>query len=147
MSEREFTYGAHLSDLLTGRPGSVREPAQWHQRILEGLPFAAADGVKSRAGLTDAEMARLLGMGEATLRRARAAGGLLDPATSDRLYRLSNVIAIAMDVLGSEHDAISWLRRAQPGLDNELPLERLLTQAGADEVATLLRRIDHGVYT
>lgn len=147
MSEAQLTYGARLSELLTGRPGAVREPAQWHRRILEGLPFAAADSVKSRVGLTDAEMARMLGMGEATLRRARVAGGPLDPATSDRLYRLSNVIAIAMEVLGSERNAMSWLRRAQPGLGNEVPLERLLTQAGADEVEALLRRIDYGVYT
>jgi hypothetical protein len=37
--------------------------------------------------LTDAELARLLGMSEATLRRARAARTKLDAATSDRLWR------------------------------------------------------------
>lgn len=125
----------------------MREPTQWHERILEGLPVAAIENVKARAALTDAEMARLLGVGEATLRRARASGAALDPATSDRLYRLSKVIAVALEVLESEHNALSWLRRPQPGLGGEVPLDRLVTQAGADEVETLLRRIDYGVYT
>lgn len=147
MSEKPATYSTHLSELLTGRRNAVREPTQWHERILKGLPVAAVEEVKGRAALTDAEMARLLGVGDATLRRARASGAALDPATSDRLYRLSKVIAVALEVLGSEVNAISWLRRAQPGLGGEVPLDRLVTQAGADEVETLLRRIDYGVYT
>lgn len=147
MSEKPATYSAHLSELLTGRARAVREPTQWHERILEGLPVAAIENVKARAALTDAEMARLLGVGDATLRRARASGAALDPATSDRLYRLSKVIAVALEVLESEHNVLSWLRRPQPGLGGEVPLDRLVTQAGADEVETLLRRIDYGVYT
>jgi uncharacterized protein (DUF2384 family) len=42
---------------------------------------------------------------------------------------------------------MSWLRREQPGLGGQVPLELLVTQAGADQVETLLRRIDYGVYT
>jgi putative toxin-antitoxin system antitoxin component (TIGR02293 family) len=42
---------------------------------------------------------------------------------------------------------MSWLRRPQPGLGGRVPLELLVTQAGADQVETLLRRIDYGVYT
>ena len=86
-------------------------------------------------------------MGEATLRRARAAGGTLDAPTSDRLYRLSKVIAIAEEVLEGAANATSWLRRPQPALAGQVPLDLLVTQAGADAVETLLRRIDFGVYT
>jgi uncharacterized protein (DUF2384 family) len=42
---------------------------------------------------------------------------------------------------------MQWLRRAQPALGGAVPIELLVTQAGADEVETLLRRIDFGVYT
>jgi len=97
--------------------------------------------------LTDAEIARLLGIGEATLRRARASQATLDAATSDRLYRLSKTIAIAEEVLENGEGAMSWLRREQPGLGGQVPLKLLVTQAGADQVETLLRRIDYGVYT
>lgn len=147
MSETPPGYAEHLSGLLTGRRHKVRESAQWHERILEGLPVDAIENLKTAAAMTDTEIARLLGIGEATLRRARASGGLLDSSTSDRLFRLSKVIALALEVLESETNAMSWLRRPQPGLSNQVPLDLLVTQAGTDEVETLLRRIDYGVYT
>jgi putative toxin-antitoxin system antitoxin component (TIGR02293 family) len=147
MSEKPRSYTARLSELLTGGGRMVREPSQWHARILEGLPVSSADAVKEHASLTDSELARLLGVGEATLRRTRASGSALSPATGDRLYRFSKVLAVAAEVLQSEEGAVGWLRRAQPGLGGDVPLDLLVTQAGADEVETVLRRIQHGVHT
>ncbi len=112
MSGRKRAYKHRLESLLTGT-GGVREIGRWHERILAGLEFKAVDKIKAHAALTDAELARLLGISEATLRRARAAGSALD----------------------AEIDA------------PEQRLDLLVTQAGADEVETLLRRIDFGVYT
>lgn len=146
MSDTRHIYCAHLTELL-GPAHEVREAGEWHQQILHGLPFEAVERVKARAAVTDAEMARLLGIGEATLRRTRVSGSPLDPPTSDRLYRLSKVIAVAEEVLQTPDNAMSWLKRPQPGLAGAVPLERLVTQAGADEVEALLRRIDYGVYT
>lgn len=147
MSEDTPKYLAELSQLLTGRPLNVREPAEWHERILRGLPVSTLELVKEAASMTDTEIAGLLGIGEATVRRARAAGGLLDAWTSDRLFRLSKIIALASEILGGRSNAISWLRRAQPSLDGQVPFDLLVTQAGTDEVETVLRRIDYGVYT
>ncbi len=146
MSGKRTTYAKRLTALLGDAGAGVREAGQWHERILEGLKFDAVEKVKARASLTDTELARLLGIGEATLRRARAAGATLDAATSDRLYRLSKVIAVAEEVLEGPDNATTWLRRAQPGLAGKVPLDLLATQAGADQVETLLRRIDYGVY-
>ena len=147
MSASRRTYSRRLSTLLGTSKGEVRETDRWHDRILAGLDFGAVDNIKTHASLTDAELARLLGMGEATLRRARGARSKLDPATSDRLYRLSKVVAVAEEALEGAGNAMQWLRRAQPALGGAVPLDLLVTQAGADEVETLLRRIDFGVYT
>lgn len=147
MSEPSPTYANSLTQLLSGSPNEVREAGEWHEQILEGLPFVAVEKVKARVSLTDVEIARLLGISEATLRRARAAGSSLDSATSDRLYRLSKLIAVAEEVLESATNAKTWLHRPQPGLEGRVPLELLVTQAGADQVESLLRRIDYGVYT
>lgn len=146
MSGKKRAYKHRLESLLAGT-GKVRELGRWHERILAGLEFKAVDKLKAHATLTDPELARLLGISEATLRRARAAGKPLDAATSDRLYRLSKVLAVAEEVLASPEQAMSWLRRPQPALGGQVPLDLLVTQAGADEVETLLRRIDYGVYT
>ena len=147
MSEDAPKYSEQLSQLLTGRPLKVREATEWHERILAGLPVGAVETLKTATAMTDTEIAGLLGIGEATLRRARAAGGLLDAWTSDRLFRLSKIIALATEVLGSQSNAISWLRRAQPALNGQMPFDLLVTQAGTDEVETVLRRIDYGAYT
>ena len=146
MIGKKSAYKHRLESLLAGK-GKVREIGRWHERILAGLEFKAVDKIKTHAGLTDPELARLLGISEATLRRARAAGSALDSATSDRLYRLSKILAVAEEVLADAEHAMTWLRRPQPGLGGLVPLELLVTQAGADEVETLLRRIDFGVYT
>lgn len=146
MSVKKRAYKQRLESLLTG-PGAVREPGGWHERILAGIEFTAVDNLKAHAALTDPELARLLGISEATLRRARAARSVLDAGTSDRVYRLSKALAVAEEVLAGPEQAMTWLRRAQPGLGGQVPLDLLATQAGADEVETLLRRIDYGVYT
>ncbi len=147
MSAPKRSYSSRLALLLGDRRGETRDAGEWHERILEGLKFDAVEKVKARVALTDAEVAKLLGIGQATLRRARASGGTLDPATSDRLYRLTKAIAIAEEVLEGPDNALTWLKRPQPALGGRVPLELLVTQAGADEVETLLRRIDYGVYT
>lgn len=147
MSGKRSSYLGHLGGLLGRARDEVREIGQWHEHILEGLPFAGVESVKARASLTDSEVARLLGISEATLRRARASKAPLDAATSDRLYRLSKTIAIAEEVLESPENAMRWLKREQPALRGLVPLELLVTQAGADQVEVLLRRIDYGVYT
>lgn len=147
MSGKPPPYARRLAELLGGRRDEVREAASWHDRILAGLRFDAVESVKAHLGLTDSEVARLLGVGEATLRRARASGAVLDPATSDRLYRLSKIVAVAEEVLESARNATTWIRRPQPALEGRVPLDLLVTQAGAEQVETLLRRIDFGVYT
>ena len=147
MSGKTTAYTRRLAELLGKRGDEEREAGGWHERILEGLGFDAVEGIKQHLGLTDPEIARLLGIGEATLRRARAAHALLDPATSDRLYRLSKVIAVAEQVLEGRDNATTWMRRPQPGLRGHVPLDLLVTQAGAEQVETLLRRIEFSVYT
>jgi len=146
MSGRKRAYKHRLESLLAGGT-AVREIGRWHERILAGLEFKAVDKIKQHAALSDPELAKLLGISEATLRRARAADSALDSPTSDRLYRLSKILAVAEEVLGEPANAMTWLRRPQPGLGGNVPLDLLVTQAGADEVETLLRRIDFGVYT
>jgi putative toxin-antitoxin system antitoxin component (TIGR02293 family) len=147
IGRKKHARAVRVSSLLGSRRAKPKDTEQWHQRILEGIEFAAVEKIKEKAALTDTEIARLLGIGEATLRRARASGALLDSTTSDRLYRLSKVIAVAEEVLETADNAMGWLRRPQPALAGEIPLELLVTQAGADQVETLLRRIDYGVYT
>src|SRR5690606_35653835 len=117
VSGKARTYSRRLK-LLLGSPG---KGCGWHERIQAGLEFSVVDNLKEHAALTDPELARLLGISEATLRRAPTARRVLDATTSDRVYRLSKALAVAEEVLASPEQAVTWLRRAQPGLGGQVP--------------------------
>ena len=71
----------------------------------------------------------------------------LNPATSDRLYRLAKVYAMAVEVFAGKEEAQKWLHTPQIGLNNRIPLELIATEAGSQEVKNLLGRIEHGVFS
>ena len=103
--------------------------------------------LKERLAISDSQLAELLGISEKTLSRARAVKGRLDPVTSDRLFRVARVVALASDVLEGEGAAVHWLKRAQIGLGGRIPLTMLTTDAGRDQIEKLLLRIEHGVHS
>lgn len=105
------------------------------------------DAFKEQAMLSDAELAQLMGVSEKTLSRARAGDAKLDPITSDRLYRIVRLVALAGEVLESPRAALHWIRRAQIGLGGSTPIDLMTTDAGSAEVEKLLLRIEHGVYS
>ena len=129
---------------LGARPKSARE---WHQAISHGVPVRSATALKERLQVSDALLARLLGISEKTLSRVRKAGLSLDPVASDRLFRVAAIAALAASVFESEEAAYAWLRRPQFGLGGQVPMELLTTSAGTQEVERLLLRIEHGVYS
>jgi putative toxin-antitoxin system antitoxin component (TIGR02293 family) len=65
----------------------------------------------------------------------------------DRLARLARLIVLANTVLEQPDLVREWFRSPQIGLNNQTPLEVLVTEAGAREVEDLLQRIEHGVLT
>lgn len=97
--------------------------------------------------MPDSLLAELLGISEKTLLRARAGKVRLDPVTSDRLFRVARIVALAVEVLESDAAALHWLKRPQIGLGGRVPLALLSTDPGRDQVEKLLLRIEHGVYS
>ena len=106
----------------------------------------SVEALKDSIAIADNQLAQLLGVSEKTLSRARSAKGRLDPVTSDRLFRVARIVALAIDVLESEAGALHWLKREQIGLCGRVPLAMLTTDPGRDQVEKLLLRIEHGVY-
>ena len=119
----------------------------WEVLIHAGVPVASVEALKQCVSLTDSELARLLGVSEKTLSRARLSAGRLDAVASDRLVRVARIVALAVEVLEDEAAAIHWLKRAQIGLGGRVPLMMLVTDLGRDQVEKLLLRIEHGVYS
>lgn len=124
-----------------------RSPRDWHRLISHGVSSRSAEAVKHNLAIADSTLASLLGISPKTMARARKTGQPLDASASDRLFRLARIVAMAHRVLENPDAAVNWLKRPQPGLANEIPLQLLSTEAGATEVERLLQRIEFGVYS
>lgn len=130
---------------VTGVP--VRNTIELARAIRRGLSKESLLSVKQHAALTDRELAAMLGISEKTLGRVRdGEGRRLDAVSSDRLYRVARIFAIAEYVTESAEAAHEWLHSPQIGLGNRVPLDLLQTEVGAREVENLLGRIEYGVF-
>jgi putative toxin-antitoxin system antitoxin component (TIGR02293 family) len=160
-SQSQHPYAA-ASEFLGAAPLAARQAASSYdlgQAIERGLPHSALLKLKQSLGLTDASLAKLIGVSARTLSRlrvkprlasAKAAPdpvALLDPIVSDRLFRYANLFVRARDLLGTEDAARDWLTTMQRGLGGLVPLDAAATEPGAREVEALLHRIEHGVYS
>lgn len=70
----------------------------------------------------------------------------LDARTTDGIYRLESVRAMAEEVLGSAEAANEWLNTEAMGLEFRKPIDLVSTSPGAEAVKTLLQRMKYGVY-
>lgn len=156
-----------IAALLGGRKLLGEAPESqlgFADRIAKGLPAGSVLRLKEALGVTEADLARLLGVSTRTLARLRLgimksgipdddyarmtrvqAQQILDPVLSDRAYRLAYLLTQARQLLGAV-GAVQWLKTPQRGIAGRVPLDLATTEAGAREVEALLHRISHGVY-
>ena len=116
------------------------------EAIDRGLPVSSALELKALLGLSNGQLAVLLGMSPRSLARLDR-NGTLDPVSGDRLYRALRVVVQAIEVLEDEPAAVNWLKSAQRALGDTMPLDLLRTDVGARAVESLLGRMEYGVYT
>lgn len=118
-----------------------------HDRIIAGLPFSFVREIATPLGLEALEMAARCGLSRSTyLRKVKKPKERLSNLESDALTRHINLLRKACEAFGDFKSARTWLKTAQPGLGNAIPIELARTSVGAREVEKLLTRIEHGVY-
>ena len=115
--------------------------------IRRGFPADSVRRVAEYYGITDAQVATLLGASERTLSRRKKEDKPLDATESDRLYRLARIGARALEVFENDASARNWLKRPNRALGGAVPFEMLDTDAGTEQVDEVLTRIDYGVYS
>ena len=113
-------------------------------RIEEGLGAATERRLRERLGLSLAELAALLGTSARTLGR-RHEEGRLSPEESERLYRYARLFERAVEVLGDEESARTWMKTGQLRLGGRAPLQVARFEPGAREVEDLLGRVERGL--
>lgn len=132
--------GRRISPLAANR--AVRDG------VRQGLPASVIDRLAEEYRTTNAEIARVLGISRATAQRKRStAGTLLDPVHSDRALRLARTLSLARNVLENDDNAAAWFKEKNRALHGERPFDMLDTEDGAEQVVTILQRIEHGVFS
>src|SRR5271170_7320212 len=127
----------NISDVLGGEVilgKGVHRSGAMAEMIREGLPVKALFLLAQRLDLRQAEISEKIGIPQRTLTRRLAQHTRLTPAESDRAVRLAQVYSTAVDTLGDEDKAASWLTTPNRALRGGRPLDQLDTDPGVREV-------------
>ena len=121
------------------------DPLEISERILRGLPYGALECFQKNIDLPLTQLAVLIQIPLRTLSR-RKEEGRLQPDESDRLVRLSRIVAKAVELFEGDFDAAKrWLLAPLRSLRGRAPLELAATEVGAREVEALIGRLEHGI--
>jgi putative toxin-antitoxin system antitoxin component (TIGR02293 family) len=139
-----------IQDLL-GIASDRQQQIEPSQMIAAGIPARAIVRIKQVTGLSEQQMAEVVGISRRTLsRRIQQAttdsSTRLTAAQSDRLYRLARIVARAVEVFGDESEAKQWLNEPKLALNGRSPLEVVSTEPGVEQVDIMLGRIEHGIF-
>ena len=115
--------------------------------VRAGFKFERLLAFHKASGLSLERIAQVAGISTRTLTRRRREGRLRSNE-SDRLFRLSRVFDLAVDLFEGDSTAgRQWLEKPQSGLSGAVPLEFASTDVGAREVEKLITRLEHGIFT
>lgn len=123
--------------------GNTRaSPPQLIDQVNAGYPFAAFETLAQDLGLTQRELADVLGLSGGTLARRR--GQRLSPAESSRVYEVRRLLERAEQTIGHPEDARRWLKESNSNLGTS-PLSLARTAPGLEAVECYLQQIAEGV--
>lgn len=141
---------AAVAEILGGKKvlgRTVTRSSDLAELVREGIPAQALMILAERTGLRQADVSARFGIPQRTLTRRLAQHSRLTAAESDRTVRLAHVYATAIETLGDEDKAATWLKTPNRALRGERPLDQLDTDPGVREVENILGRISYGVYS
>ncbi len=122
-------------------------PQYIHDRLLLGLPSNSVGAFVHNSGLKQQDILEAAQLPASTLSR-RKKSAMLEPAESERLFRVAQVFERAADLFeGDAAAARRWLTEPVRGLGQRVPLELARTQIGAQLVLDLIGRLDRGVFS
>ncbi len=102
--------------------------------------------IASSYALDNRQKESLFGVPARTQARYKRDDHILGPLVVDRLERFMRITQQAIDLFEDEQAAKTWLSTPKVGLNNQTPLEAMVTDAGAKQVEQMLYRAEYGVY-
>lgn len=121
------------------------EPQQVAEQVRRGLSWSAFERFQRNIELPLKLLAQVAVIPERTMARRRDSGRF-EPDETDRLLRLSRIVARAIELFeGSVVDARSWLTSPVVALGGRSPIDLVSTDVGTIEIENLIGRLTHGL--
>lgn len=132
-------------EVFSRRPESLLDVHLW---VSNGIPTASITHLaQAIEPLPSSTLSEALGISLRTLHRKKGApSDTLSVAQGGRAFKFAEMLAKATVVLGSREAAVQWLTTPAMGLDQQKPIDLLVTPVGTQLVEELLDRIEYGVY-
>ena len=128
--------------VLRAKPHTMLD---WIEVIRQGIPAGAVESLLKAIQVSQADLAKALGIPERTLAR-RKREGVLNSEESAKLLRLARAVGRANEVFEAPAAALDWLKAPNSALAGKTPISLLDTEIGAESVLDTLGRIEHGVF-
>ncbi len=121
------------------------EPLALYRQVRKGLAYSSFMRFQRNTSLSARAIAELVQIPSRTLTR-RKTQGKLAPEESDRLVRAARIFGRAMELFEGDREAArNWLTSSQPAFGELVPLQLARTDVGANEVQSLIGRLEHGI--
>lgn len=117
------------------------------EAVRRGLSIDSFERVANYYQLSEAQMSAHIGTSLRMIGKLKKEQKPLNLTLSDRLYRHARIAALAQTVFENPKTATDWLKRPNRALGGYAPVDLLDTDAGTQQVAELLDRIEYGVYS
>lgn len=115
------------------------------KKIESGIGTDKYSKLARRMSLSAYELAHAININRRTLSR-RKNEGKISSAESDRLYRLAELFSKAIELFdGNEELAAEWFKKDNIALNGQTPISHAKTHIGANEVSTLIYRLEHSI--
>ena len=117
------------------------------RRVSNGLSYRSYEVFRKNLGFSSERLLNILDIPRRTLLR-RKQEGRFSPAESDRLVRLSRLVAKAVLLFEGNRDAaLEWLSTPRAALGGATPFALAASEVGGREVEALIDRLEHGVFS
>ncbi|AEV99962.1 hypothetical protein A4D02_25255 [Niastella koreensis] len=121
-------------------------PSQYKIGLVKnGISKKQLEAIKSETNFNYSTLSNLLSISRTTI-ITKKGNDRFDPATSERIMRLADLLCYGREVFENREVFNIWIRIPSNGLGGKSPLELLDTLYGMEEVKKELGRIEYGVY-
>lgn len=108
----------------------------------KGVSSVQLKNLLTEIGLNMKELSEILPVSYSSLSKKKS----FSPEVSERIYALSILYRMGMDVFNDRSIFTSWLRKPNQALGGAIPFELLGSNLGMDIVRDELLRIEHGLF-